>query len=183
MVRGALRGAVAWGSSFEVRYCEVRADAAARTVSGTAVRYGDAADIAGLFTETIEAGAFRTSDAILNAFHDSRMPLAREGGNLHIDDSATALTFRAELPRTAAADDTIELIRTGVIRGASVEMAVTDDDWTAGGTRRHIRGAVLHGIALVPRPAYPESSVAVHRQMAADTAGCVTVQAGYWSIL
>lgn len=184
MVRGALRGAVGAGASWEVRYCEVRADVEGRTVTGTAVRYGDVADIAGLFRESIEPGAFRhPDDVILNAHHDARQPLARAGGGaLTLTDTAQAMTFRAVLPRTTAADDALALMAAGVIRGASVEMAVTDDEWSEGGSRRIIRGAVLHGIALVPRPAYPESSVAVHRAHAAVLRGADKgrIAAGYW---
>ena len=83
-------------------------------------------------------------------------PLARTGGaGLDLADSAERLAFAATLPETRAADDILALVRSGVMRGASVEMRVTAERVEAGvrvigtgrrclaspwSTRRPIRG-------------------------------------------
>ena len=48
--------------------------------------YGREADIAGVFRESVDAGAFGTiGDVILNRMHDRNEPLARtEGGGLDL---------------------------------------------------------------------------------------------------
>ena len=107
-------------NNIEMRFCEVRAEG--RSLSGTAVRYGDVASFA-WGRERIEPGAFAPlGDAILNAQHDRATPLARtDGGGLTLLDSEAALEIRAELPPTRSADDVLELVRAKVMRGLSIE--------------------------------------------------------------
>lgn len=136
--------------------CELRADG--RTLTGVAVRYGDEANIWG-GTERILAGALTWGDVILNVQHDRGAPLARTGGGgLVLEDGAESLTVRAELPRTRAADDVLELVRSGVLRGLSVGMNVKRDRWVE--ERRTVVEAVIRHIGVVDTPAYPDSAVA-----------------------
>ena len=115
------------------------------------------------FHETIRPGAFGAiGDVILNTLHSRTIPLARTGGGgLEIEDTDKALTFRAVLPRTSAADDALELVRAGVMRGISIEMRVKHQNVAAGpqGRVRVVERAELVGIALADRPVYQETSI------------------------
>ena len=54
---------------------------------------------------------------------------------------------------TRAADDVLALVRTGVMRGASVEMRVSGERFESG--VRIIERASLSAIGIVDTPAYP----------------------------
>ena len=151
-------------NNIEMRFCEVRAEG--RSLSGTAVRYGDVASFA-WGRERIEPGAFAPlGDAILNAQHDRATPLARtDGGGLTLLDSEAALEIRAELPPTRSADDVLELVRAKVMRGLSIEfVALTERSET---DLRIIERARLVGIGVVDTPAYPASAIEARRAAAA----------------
>ena len=132
-------------SDLERRYVELRADAEGRRLSGVAVTYGDTATLP-FGRERIEPGAFAPiGDVILNASHDRTTPLARTAGaGLDLADSAERLAFAATLPATRAADDILALVRSGVMRGASVEMRVTAERVRGGRARDRTGGAVWH---------------------------------------
>ena len=141
----------------EKRFVELRADAEGRRLSGVAVRYGDTARLP-WGRERVERGAFApVGDVILNAHHDRAAPLARTGAGLTLEDTAERLAFAADLPATRAADDVLELVRAGVMRGASVEMRVTAERFEAG--VRVIERASLSAIGIVDTAAYPASEV------------------------
>ena len=147
-------------SAVELRWAELREVGDGRAVAGRAVLYGELADIAGQFREEIRPGAFRTDDVVLNLAHERTALLARTGGGgLEFRDSGTELAFTADLPDTSAARDALALVRSRVVRGASVEMVVTRDEWQENATRRVIHEARMIGLALVARPAYPSSSI------------------------
>ena len=150
----------------ERRYAELRADG--RRLSGVAIRYGDTATLP-WGEERIAAAAFAPiGDVILNASHDRSSPLARTGGGgLELVDTAESLTIRAELPATRAADDVLELVRRGVMRGLSVEFRAVAERMEGGA--RVIERARLSGIGVVDTPAYPESEVEARRRGARRT--------------
>ena len=143
----------------ETRFTECRADG--RRLIGTVVKYGDVARLPGGIQERFEPGAFgdvAAADVILNGHHERSRPLARTGGGgLVLENSETALTMRAELPQTNDANDVLELVKTGVLRGLSVEFAAQSERMEA--ATRVIERARLGGMAVVDKPAYPESSV------------------------
>ena len=145
----------------ERRYVELRADSEGRRLSGVGVRYGDVARLP-WGRERIVAGAFAPlGDVILNASHERAAPLARVGAGLTLDDTTERLAFSAELPATRAADDVLTLVRTGVMRGASVEMRVTAERFESG--VRVVERATLAAIGVVDEPAYPASEVEARR--------------------
>ena len=148
----------------ERRFCELRAEAAERVLSGTAIRYGDVATLP-WGRERFEAGAFdvRAADVILNSMHDRASPLARTGGGLMLTDSATALEIRAELPETRAANDVLELVRAKVLRGLSIEFNAKRERMLGG--VRVIERAELRGVAVVDNPAYPGSVITAMRAL------------------
>ena len=143
--------------------CELRAEG--RTLLGIAVRYGDTASIWG-GNETILPGALSWDDVLLNRQHERTVPLARTGAGLELIDTPEALEIRAELPHTRDADDVLELVRRGVLRGLSVGFHATEDRWEKVGEKDHrtvVKGRLDH-IAVVDRPAYKQSTVATRHQ-------------------
>ena len=154
----------------EFRHFEMRQDG--RELSGVAMRYGDIATLP-FGRESVRAGAFgdvARADAILNVQHRRDRPLARTGGGgLMLSDSREALTLTANLPKTREADDALELVRTGILRGLSLEFARARANVLAG--VRMIETARLLGFGLVDRPAYSDSLViarAEFRQVGED---------------
>lgn len=143
-----------------------------RTIQGVAMRYGDVADINGAFSETVASGAFQPlGDVILTVQHELDRPLARtEGGGLELIDTPSSLAVRATLPSTRDADDALELLDKGILRGFSVAMIVDRNAETFSGHLRTVRKARLSRIGLVDRPAYGDATarVALRMQTALD---------------
>lgn len=147
-----------------------------RTLSGVAMRYGDVAMTpAGL--ERFEPGAFgdvAAADAILTFQHDANRPLARTGGaGLVLSDSREALRYRAVLPETRAASDTLALVRAGVLRGASVRFVPVAERHETG--VRVIERAALLDLGIVDVPAYPASTVEARQQLPVAVSGDVNL--------
>lgn len=147
----------------EYRFTALRA-LDANTLEGVVVRYSDVAQI-GALSERIEAGAFSPlpQDATLNVQHDRASILARGSAGLTLEDSATALTMRAALPDTPRAAQAMADVQAGLLRGLSVEMEVLEDSVI--GAMRTITRAVLHGMAVVDRPAYSQSAIQARESM------------------
>ena len=145
----------------ERRYAELRQDG--RRLTGTAIRYGEIAELPFGF-ERFEPGAFQPiGDAILNRQHDRGRPLARTGGGgLVLHDDASALRIEAALPQTRESEDTLSLVKAGVLRGLSIEFNATDEQQD--GNVRVIRRARLSGVAVVDSGAYPGSTVEARRR-------------------
>ena len=150
--------------AIEFRFAAVEVRAAdGGLIVGCAMAYGREADIAGVFRESVDAGAFGTiGDVILNLMHDRREPLARtEGGGLELEDGAEALRLRADIPEYRA--DVRDQVKRRILRGFSVEMEVKAEDWPDP-SRRIIRAATLWNIGLVDRPAYDEATAAIAKR-------------------
>ena len=148
--------------AIEYRFAELRREGE-RSVSGTVVRFDDEAVIEGVFRERIGPLALKPDDTILNLQHDRAKPLARLGGALRFVETDRALELRAEIVNTPTGDEALALVDAGIIRGISVEMKVKRDTWRHAGASdmplREIHDAVLRGVSLVDRPAYPQSSI------------------------
>lgn len=138
----------------ERRAFELRSEG--RQLSGTVMPYGRTGQIGG-FTEEFAPSALRFGDVILNVQHDRGRPLARTGETLKLFDSAEAVTMQADLPAIREADDTLILVRAGVLRGLSVEFRALDERWD--GNHRTVLSAELTGIAVVDRGAYADAVV------------------------
>ena len=78
---------------------------------------------------------------------------------MSIRQGTDAYTISARIARTTIGDDALYNVRNGLLNGFSVEMRVHEDDWREDATLRVIKRATVSGIALVDRPAYPQSSV------------------------
>ena len=125
---------------------------AGRTLTGTAIRYGD---VSPDFRERFEPGSLSHAGRIdLNLQHDPGVVLVR-GATL--TDSPVALTVRAELPDGSAA---LALARRRALNGFSIEFRAKREHRDAAGIRV-VEAADLTGLALVDRGAYPASQVEV----------------------
>lgn len=149
--------------SVERRF-EIR-ESGANAIEGVCVRFGDFASLP-WGAETIRAGAFGNVaelDVLLNVSHDRKRVLARtKGGGLVLTDSPSELSFRAELPNTSEASDTLELVRSGVYRGASIEFFPTEERVSKdalGKPVTEIIRADLVGLAICAKPAYSQSTI------------------------
>ena len=147
--------------SVEYRYTELRQEG--RRLLGTAIRYGEVGALP-FGHERFEPGAFAPlSDVILNVQHDRGRPLARTGGGgLVLHDDAGKLRIEAALPKTREADDALELVRAGVLRGLSIEFHATEERMD--GNVRVIERAKLSGVAVVDSGAYPGSTIEARRR-------------------
>ena len=113
--------------------------------------------------ERFEAGAFQYDDVILNAHHDRAQPLARTGAGLELHDGPDALRMTATLPDTALARDIRTLVRSGVLRGLSVEFQALEE--RAEGDLRILTSVRLTGLGVVDRGAYSESVVQARMEL------------------
>lgn len=157
-------------AGLQCRFYELRFEDSERRLTGTAMRYGDIAELPWDERERFEAGAFGDVDridAVLNIQHQRARPIARTGGGgLTLRDSAGALEIDAVLPDTVDANDAVTNIRAKILRGLSVEFMPETTRLEDG--VNVITKAMLRGIALVDRPAYPAS--VINARGAAETA-------------
>lgn len=125
------------------------------------------------FTERIAPGAFARSlekpgDIMAFAGHtdDPLASLARAGAGLTFSDTADGLQWEALVPDTTACRDLLNLIESGVIKGASFEFAIRGADgerWEKRDGRdiRTITDAQLFAVNPVAWPAYEDSALTV----------------------
>ena len=145
---------------FERRYTELRQEG--RRLSGVAIRYGEIGQ-SPFGPERFEAGAFQPlGDVILNVQHERSKPLARVGAGLTLEDSETALKVLADLPGTTEADDTLALVKAGVLKGLSIEFKALQE--RSENEIRIVEKAELKAVAVVDRAAYPGSTVEARRR-------------------
>lgn len=142
---------------------EFRYDLETRVVSGVAMRYGDVAKMPWGDKERFAPGAFGDvdrADVVLDFMHERSRPLARTGGaGVKLSDSRLELRIEATLPNTKDADDALELVRAGVIRGFSVTFVPDEVCHDHKERMTTIEKAQLPRIALVDKPAYPMSKI------------------------
>lgn len=133
-------------------------------MSGVALTYGETAKMPWGY-EVIPYGAFgdlADADLRLTLLHDPSTLLARSGGGgLEVIDTPERLEFRADVVRTQAGSDAVEMVRAGLLRGASIEFRAVSDSFQA--DTRIIRKANLRGFGLVDKPAYPSSVIEARR--------------------
>ena len=141
----------------EKRFLEFR-EVEGRTIHGTALTYGDVA-VANFGPERFEPKAFgevSRLDVLANLQHERTRPIGRTGGGgLELRDTGTALEISLEVPSTRDGDDALELVDKKILRGFSIEFTSRKETRQSG--IRVITSAVLSGVALVDRPAYPKS--------------------------
>ena len=99
---------------------------------------------------------------ILNVQHERGRPLARTGAGLILDDDETALQVRADLPGTTEADNTLALVKAGVLKGLSIEFKALQE--RSESDLRIVEKAVLKAVGVVDSGAYPGSNVEARRR-------------------
>ena len=165
--RAALEGLTVREAGSDVQHrcltdnAELRAEGGdSRVVTGVAVRYGDEARLGG-FRERIARGALTLPDrkANLTMQHDRAMPL----GILKWQDDEDALRFRVELTDGARQDQARQDVRSGLVRGASLEFKPTKEklletDETLGPLFEILEAQVVR-LSLVDDGAYPQSAI------------------------
>ena len=160
----------------EYRFAEVEVRDAGAVVEGVVMPYGTTARIMGAFDESVEAGAFKFDDVVLNRMHVREDLIARTGGGgLTLTDSASTLTLRADIPKYR--EDIRDQVNRRILRGLSVEMRVTAEDWPSP-DRRIVKAAELLGIGLVDRAAYGEATA----QLAKRAADGGLVEVRWWPL-
>ena len=150
-----------------------------RTLRGRAIRYGDEAIIQtgfGQKRERFARGSFgdvAKLDTTLDLMHAPERRIARTGGGgLVLTQDGDDVLLAATLPETRDADDTIALVRAGVLRGFSIEFNAEHDEWQ--GDLRTVTRAGLPSIGVVDRPAFASAQgIELRRSLAnpADTGG------------
>lgn len=142
-------------------------------ITGIGVPYdSDSEPIDGEFIETFDRNCIfdrGPHGALLLYGHDRNALLAREtNGSLQLRSTDVGLEFRAVLPDTQLARDVIEMIRRGLITGASVGFWPTEEEFKPAQRpgdhyRIKIKRAILYEISLVATPAYMETSTEEER--------------------
>lgn len=151
---------------------EVRADdqEGSRKVFGYPIVFGKPSNDIG-FIEYIDKGALKgvdLSDVYLVYAHDPNQPLARvDAGTLKLKVDDEGLYFEATLPNTTLANDVLENIRVGNIKGMSFMFTAAEDKWELSNEPgkpdiRHVTKIdEVFEITITPLPAYDDTSIAI----------------------
>lgn len=130
---------------------------------GIALKYGDQTRLPDGRLERFEPRALRVEHLVLNHEHDRDVPLAfYPGGGLELRHDDHALAFVARLPDTRLGRRAVADVRSGKLKGASVEFHSREE--RSERQTRVIALADLVGMALTYGPAYPGSRVEVRRK-------------------
>ena len=166
-----------------VQPLEIRDDeGSAIRVSGYAAVFGEETNIAGMFTEVIERGAFasaleRQDDVVFLINHDG-LPLARtRSGTLRLTEDERGLYMETELD---GSDPDVRAIVPKMKRGDLDKMSFafvpTRQEWNDSGDmpKRTIQDLELYDVAIVTMPAYSGTEIGLrsleaHRASEAKT--------------
>lgn len=157
---------------FEVRgglEVEIRAEGQSVRVSGYAAVFNEKADIAGLFTEVVAPGAFRSSigrdDVVLLVNHGG-LPLARtKSGTLKLSEDSRGLRVESELDATDPdVARIIPKLKRGDLNGMSFGFRAEKQTWGETGdgkTLRRLESVSLQDVSIVSSPAYAGTEIAL----------------------
>lgn len=139
-------------------------------LAGYAAVFNQYSESNGNWTEIIRPGAFSKSikDKDVRALwnHDDSEVLGRTGnGTLKLSEDAHGLAIEIDPPKTATAQDRVELIRRGDVNQMSIGFITTKDLWTTKGKdgmdTRDLLEIDLWEVSPVTFPAYPQTSIAL----------------------
>jgi len=148
---------------FEVDEFETREDASGMHLEGYAALFDSRSENLGGFTETIQAGAFRSSLRARNDIkflwnHDTGAVLgSTRAGTLTLTEDERGLRVSADIANTSYGRDAAELVRRGDVTGFSFSFSMPargGDSWNAEGTERLLKSVRLHEVSLTAFPAY-----------------------------
>lgn len=146
---------------------EIRADEDAVKVSGYAAVFGEETNIAGMFTEVIERGAFQSAikrgDDVTFLINHEGLPLARtRSGTLKLTEDDRGLFMEAELD---GEDPDVRSIVPKMKRGDLDKMSfafypdVQEWDDTGDMPKRIIKDLRLFDVSIVTTPAYDGTEI------------------------
>ena len=123
-----------------------------RTLTGTAIRYGEVSHVKDVGPERFLPGAFQPlpNGLMLNMQHDDLTPVSDK---VSLHDSKKSLRMSAEMRQGSAAS---ELVRRGSLKGLSISFSPLKQRSDNG--IRTIEKAKLQAIAVVDEGAYPGSN-------------------------
>lgn len=149
-------------------------DNGVKTITGHPAVFDSPADIAGMFQETIERGAFDgcdMTDVLLFVNHDmQKIPLARSRRNngnstmkLSIDDTGLVMTARLDTDTNPEARAVYGSIARGDMDGMSFCFKIDDDEWedldSDYPVRRIKKISKVFEVSAVNMPAYPATDI------------------------
>ena len=147
-------------------------------IEGYAAVYDSTADIGGMFTETIERGAFDNADlrdVPLKYNHLDAVPILARTRNksLIITPDEKGLRIHAELLDTTDGIDMFKRIKAGLIDKMSFAFTIPEggDTWTRkdGGKFRTIKQFdKIFDVSVVDTPAYEDTSIFARSKAIAD---------------
>jgi uncharacterized protein len=158
---------------------EIRAEAEKPTLAGYAAVFGQATEIAGLFREQIERGAFdeaiRRDDVRALFNHDANYVLGRTTAKtLRLVEDDKGLRYEVDPPDTQWARDLMVSVQRGDVSQSSFAFEVTSDEWDYGKRGemplRTIKAVRLYDVSPVTYPAYEATSVSARAMEALDKA-------------
>jgi len=190
------RGVLCSQQSLEVRMAEreiralsqpveVRADdSGVIRVAGYAAIFGEETNIAGMFTETIERGAFKSAiergDDVVFLINHEGLPLARtRSGTLKLSEDERGLYMETELdPEDPDVQSIVPKMKRGDLDKMSFAFVPTRQSWDENGAipKRTIQDVELFDVAIVTTPAYAGTETGL-RSLEAHRAGQVKSQA------
>lgn len=153
---------------------EIRADADGIKVEGYAAVFGERTNIAGMFDEVIERGAFEDAigrDDVVFLINHAGLPLARtRSGTLQLTEDDHGLKIETTLDQD---DPDVKSIAGKMKRGDLDKMSFAFfpevQEWDESGDMplRTIRKASLYDVSVVTTPAYEGTEIAL-RSLAAS---------------
>lgn len=145
---------------------EVRADGDAVSVAGYAAVFGEETNVAGMFVEVIERGAFSDAvgrDDVVFLINHEGLPLARSrAGTLKLSEDERGLFMEAELDTS---DPDVARIVPKMRRGDLDKMSFAfwpeRQEWDDTGDipKRIIREASLYDVSIVTTPQYDGTEI------------------------
>ena len=147
----------------EWRFRDLRAESDSREIYGLVVPYNVESLVGGRFREVAVPGVFGDVEQ-LNSFmtrqHKRELTLGRTGRNITLRDTPEGLEMRADMPKTPLGEDTLYLVRDGILTGLSVEWLVKRERWQMGKVPvRTILESGLRHFSVVDSPEYETTLV------------------------
>ena len=140
-------------------------DAEGRALEGIVVSYADVAQRWG-FSTSVKPGALALNDVIVNLEHQQTYMIARQGDSyVDFQDTEAHLKMMLKWPKHMFATAAREITQQGIVRGLSMEVQVTAEEWDYQRDHRTIIEGEIYGVALVARPGFPESKILKHSQI------------------
>ena len=129
-----------------------------RVLVGLALPFESETEISPGQFEKFSRNSVRTSgESLLTINHESGRVLAREPDSLKFESRNDGLYIRAQIPKTSEGDDILELVRTKTLRALSIDFQSLAERQV--GPLRVIDSALISGVSVVSRAAYPQTTL------------------------